>query len=49
MGSKTVRKKPVVKFADSRYQPTEAEMEEDISIDAAVVAGSRYGCGVEGC
>ena len=34
MGSETVRKKPVVEVADSRYQPTKAEMDEDVVIDA---------------
>ena len=29
------REKPVVEVADSRYQPTKAEMEEDIVIDAS--------------
>ena len=34
MGSETVKKRPVVEVADSGYQPTKAEMEEDVSIGA---------------
>lgn len=29
------KKKPVVEVADSRYQPTKAEMEEEVVIDAS--------------
>lgn len=29
------KKKPVVEVADSEYQPTKAELEEDVSIDAS--------------
>ena len=36
MGStKERKKKPVVEVADSRYQPSKAEMEEEIVIDAS--------------
>ena len=34
-GKKDVRKKRVVEVVDSRYQPTKAEMEEEIAIDAS--------------
>lgn len=34
MGSETVRNMPVVEVAASGDQPTKAEMEEDVSIDA---------------
>lgn len=34
MGSEDIRKKPVVEVADSGYQPTKAEMGEEVSIDA---------------
>ena len=34
MGAENRKKKPVVEVADSRYQPTRAEMEEEIVIDA---------------
>lgn len=29
------KKRPVVEVADSRYQPTKAEMEEEVVIDAS--------------
>ncbi len=35
MGAKSGKKKPVVEVADSGYQPTKAEMEEEIKIEAS--------------
>ena len=40
MGAKSGKKR-VVEVMDSRYQPTKAEMEEDVSIDASPEAVAR--------
>ena len=41
------KKKPVVEVAGSEYQPTKAEMEEEVVIDASP-AGTVAGCGAGG-
>ena len=35
MGDENSKRKPVVEVVDSRYQPSKAEMEEEIVIDAS--------------